>query len=59
MNLREAAENIGASVVYRPHPDATPEDGTITGVGEEFVFVKYRGDGWAKATHPRHLEFVR
>jgi len=58
MYLRQAAENLGASVVYTSHEGAKPEDGVITGVGEEYVFVLYRGDSSAKATHPHNLEFA-
>lgn len=44
---------VGAGVVYRAHPEASPEDGRITSVhavGQGIVHVLYDGDGTAKAT---------
>lgn len=50
----------GRSVVYRPHPDAKAEDGTITGISTGgMVFVLYRGDTTAKATRAADLEPTR
>lgn len=55
MTLDEARELIGHGVVYRPHNGAA-EDGVITDVQGQYVFVRYRGDEWAKATSPGDLE---
>lgn len=57
MRLDEAREHIGDTVVYhcagRP-----PEDGVITEVRGDYVFVLYTGDRIAKATHPMSLELA-
>lgn len=58
MTLTEARENVGAAVVYKCHPDADPEEGTIVRVGEEYVFVLYRGDYTPKATPAKSLDFA-
>ena len=47
---------VGARVVYRPHPDAVPEEGVVTRVTDRFVFVTYSGDVGAKATAAEVLE---
>jgi hypothetical protein len=57
MYLREAAENRGAGVIYRPSPGAQLEDGTITGTSDSYVFVLFRGDLAAKAVRPEDLTF--
>jgi hypothetical protein len=50
----------GLPVVYRPHPDAPAEDGTVVRVSPGgMVFVLYRGDTTAKATRPADLEEAR
>jgi hypothetical protein len=54
MTLDEARANIGAAVVYSAHPDRR-EDGTITSVNEQYVFVRYLGDKHSKATMPEDL----
>lgn len=56
MTLDEAAENIGAGVVYTSA--AGCEDGTIMSVTSQFVFVRYGADRWGKATHPSQLQFL-
>lgn len=41
----------GTGVVYRPHPDARAEDGTVIRVSDSgLVFVLYVGDRSPKAT---------
>ena len=58
MTLDQARARIGAGVVYRPHPDAPAEDGTITSVNDQYVFVLYAGDRTPKATPPEVLTFL-
>lgn len=57
MTLDEARANIGAGVVYRPHPGRV-EEGVITSVGVRFVFVQYWDDAWSKATAPEQLTLL-
>lgn len=48
----------GQGVVYRAHPDAQSEQGTVVRVTDFHVFVHYAGDmhGHAKATPAEMLE---
>jgi len=58
MELIDAARNIGAEVIYRPHEDAE-ERGVISSVSEAgWVFVRYGTDTTAKATYPSQLRLV-
>lgn len=57
MTLEEAREHAGHAVVYR-RPGELAEDGTITSVGERFVFVLYTGDRHPKATDPADLALL-
>jgi hypothetical protein len=57
MTLTEARERIGEEVIYRAH-GAIAEDGTISSVGERFVFVRYAGDRHSKATDPAALTLL-
>jgi hypothetical protein len=41
MTLDEARQNIGAGVVYDPGY-GSKEDGVISSVGEQYVFVRYK-----------------
>lgn len=59
MTLDEARAQVGAGVVYRPHPDAPAEDGTITSVNDQYVFVLYVGDRAPKATRAEDLTLLR
>lgn len=58
ITLQQASDRTGASVIYRPHPGAPGEDGTITEARGRYVFVLYRGDAHAKATAPQLLDFL-
>lgn len=58
MTLEEAREHVGSGVVYRAHPEAPYEDGTITEVRGDYVFVLYVGDRAPKATHPESLQLL-
>lgn len=50
---------VGDRVVYRAHPGAPPEEGTVTSVGERYVFVCYGVPGaTSRATRPEDLELV-
>lgn len=57
MTLDEARVHVGHGVVYQ-YPGRPPEDGTITGVGGWWVFVRYRGDVGSKATDPASLSLL-
>lgn len=63
ITLKEARENVGRGVVYRPpgRPDKAPEDGVITGCSSRWVFVRYSTQhpgANGQATAPEHLEFL-
>ena len=47
---------VGSRVVYRPYPEAVPEEGVVTRVTDRFVFVRYGSDVGAKATAAEVLE---
>jgi hypothetical protein len=50
-----ARELIGGRVTY--HPAGLPaEEGTITAVNGQFVFVLFDGDTYSKATRPEDLK---
>lgn len=57
MNLTEARDHIGDGVVYRPAHGA-PEDGTITGVSDRYVFVRYGSRTTSAATEPGALTLL-
>jgi len=57
VTLTEAAENIGAGVVYTA-PHGAREDGVISSVGAAYVFVRYGGDSHSKATLPQDLTLL-
>lgn len=57
ITLGDARANIGRGVVYRPTHDKV-EQGVITEVGQVFVFVRYDGDQYSKATPPGSLEWL-
>jgi hypothetical protein len=54
MRIEDA--EIGQHVIYRPHDDAPAEDGTVTGVRDTLVMVRYWGDHQPRGTHPGDLE---
>ena len=43
-------DDIGRRVVYRPFPGAVCEEGTITDMNTDYVFVRYGND--------THLSFI-
>lgn len=51
-------EDIGRSVVYRAHKDAKAEDGVITSMNDDYVFVRYAGDVASKATRYKDLQWL-
>lgn len=57
MTLDEARANIGNGVVYTPAHGFAAEQGVITGVSEEWVFVRY-GISGSKATDPAALSLL-
>lgn len=50
MTLDEARALIGNAVVYWPNRDLPPEQGIVTSVNDQYVFVRYDGDNASKAT---------
>lgn len=48
---------VGDWVIYRSHPDAPAEDGEVTKISDQYVYVRYRGDLDSKATYASDLEF--
>jgi hypothetical protein len=57
MTLDEARQHIGAGVVHDPG-HGPKEDGVISSVGERYVFVRYKGDFFGKATDPARLTLL-
>lgn len=46
---------VGEKVIYRPYPKANAEEGIVTSINKQYVFVRYRGDFTSKATNPKDL----
>ena len=57
ITIEQARANIGRGVIYR-RPYCEAEQGTITGVSETTVFVRYLGDMHSKGTYPSDLEWL-
>lgn len=57
MTIDQAADHLGASVIYRPNP-ATVEHGVIESTNASYVHVRYGTDTTAKATAPELLELT-
>ena len=51
-------DDIVRRVVYRPFPGAVREEGTITDMNTDYVFVRYGNDTHSEATRLAHLEWV-
>lgn len=49
---------VGERVVYRPYPKAKPEEGVVTSINKDFVFVRYGIDTTSKATSPKDLTHI-
>lgn len=60
MTLDQAREHTGHGVVYRPYARELDgvEQGEITSVGQQYVFVRYAGDQHSKATAPEALTLL-
>lgn len=58
ITIEEARRNIGRAVLYMARPELPVEEGTITKVNDQFVFVLYRGDYISKSTRPEDLEWL-
>ncbi len=59
MTLEEA--QVGHPVLYTPYLGCSPdqvEQGVITSVGKVFVFVRYGGDLYPKATSAGDLKYA-
>lgn len=50
--------DVGRSVVYTPYAGAKTEDGVITSVNDDYVFVRYGADKNSKATRPEDLKWL-
>jgi hypothetical protein len=57
VTLEEARDHIGHGVVYTA-PHGAREDGVITGVSSQVVFVRYAGGGTAKGTYAADLTLL-
>ena len=60
MNLKDVV--IGKSVIYTPFKGCGKEQleyGIITGMTDDFVFVRYGDDINSKATHPQDIEYIK
>ena len=57
ITIEQARANIGRGVIYR-RPYCEAEQGTITGVSETTVFVRYLRDMHPKGTYPSDLEWL-
>lgn len=57
MNIDQASDHVGATVLYRPNP-GTVERGVIDSVNAAYVLVRYGLDARAKATAPELLELA-
>lgn len=55
MTIDEAADHLGATVIYLPNP-GTVEHGVIESVKGSYVHVRYGSDDKTKATAPEFLE---
>ena len=51
-------EDVGRAVVYTPYPGAQTEDGVITSMNDDYVFVRYAGDVGSKATRYKDLRWL-
>lgn len=61
MTLKDAANNIGKSVVYTPFKGCKEKDleyGIITTTSNKYIFVRYGKDLDSKATSPSDLKFA-
>jgi hypothetical protein len=54
--IRVTEDDIGRAVIYRP-PGLPPDEGVIVAFTERFVFVRYTGEQFSKATLYRDLEY--
>jgi hypothetical protein len=54
----EATErDIGRQVIYRDRSGYKVEEGIITSMNEQYVFVRYGSETISKATRPKDLEW--
>ena len=60
MTLDEARNHIGNGVIYVPSGSSADaaEEGTITSVGERWVFVRYGSSRTSAATDPADLTLL-
>jgi hypothetical protein len=53
--IKVTEDDIGRTVIYRPR-GLPPEEGVIVAFTESFVFVRFAGEQFSKATQYRDLE---
>jgi hypothetical protein len=56
--IKVTDDDIDRAVIYRPR-GGPPEEGVIVAFTERFVFVRYVGEQFSKATHRLDLEYKR
>lgn len=56
--IEPTEKDIGRKVVYRAAPFMAPEEGVITSINNEFVFVRYGSNTTSAATRRKDLEWV-
>lgn len=55
MTLDEARERVGHKVLYRTPGGVLREEGVITSVNDQYVFVRYGSQAGSQATYPADL----
>lgn len=61
MTIEQARDAVGRKVVYRAEyqtPREPGEEGVITSVNSQYVFVRYGAKAGSQATYPRNLELI-
>ena len=54
--IKVTDDDVGRAVIYRPR-GLPPDEGVIIAFTESFVFVRYMGEQFSKATQYRDLEY--
>lgn len=58
LRMGDIGRYIGRGVIYRPYPDAAPEEGEITGFSKSYVFVRFRDSRAPKGVAAELLTLV-
>jgi hypothetical protein len=56
--IEPIAGDVGRGVVYRDRSGAKVDEGVITRISPQYVFVRYGADKHSKATRREDLEWV-